>query len=53
MQEHPVTRHVFEPQRYSQSLVLKLHNPVFPASHQQDQSNVWLELLQLKQKPSR
>jgi len=53
MQEHPVTRHVFEPQRYSQSLVLKLHNPVLPASHQQDQSNVWLELLQLKQKPSR
>lgn len=50
MQQHPVTRHVFEPQRYSGSVVLKLHNPVLPAVHQQEQSNFWLELLQMEQK---
>ncbi len=51
MQQHEVTRHVFEPERYRQSLLLKLHNPVLPALYQQDKSNFWLELLQSKQKP--
>ncbi len=43
MQQHPVTRHVFEPQRYSGSVVLKLHNPVLPALHQQGKPDFWLE----------
>lgn len=51
MQQHPVTHHVFEPQRYSQSVVLKLYNPVLPALHQQDKSDFWLKLLQVDQKP--
>lgn len=51
MQQHPVTRHVFEPHRYSQSVVLKLHNPVLPVLHQQEKPDFWLELLQMKQKP--
>lgn len=51
MQQHPVTRHVFEPHRYSQSVVLKLHNPVLPALHQQDKSDFLLKLLQVDQKP--
>lgn len=50
MQQHEVTRHVFEPQRYRHSVLLKLHNPVLPAAHQHNKSTFWLELLQLKQK---
>lgn len=50
MQQHAVTRHVFEPERYRQSVLLKLHNPVLPAAHQHNKSNFWIELLQLKQK---
>lgn len=51
MQQHQVTRHVFEPERYSQSFVLKLHNPVLPVLHQQNKSEFWLKLLQVKQNP--
>lgn len=51
MQQHPVTRHVFEPGRYSGSVVLKLHNPVLPALHQQRKPDFWLDLIQSKQKP--
>lgn len=49
MQQHPVTRHVFEAQRYKNSIVLTLHNPVLPSWYQAD--DFWLVLL--GQKPEK
>jgi len=48
MQHHPVTRHLFESGRYSQSVVLQLDNPVLPASYQDNQFQFWKSILSVK-----
>lgn len=48
MQQHSVTRHLFQTGRYSQSVVLQLDNPVLPASYQDKEFQFWKNLLSVK-----
>jgi len=45
MQQHPVTRHLFKPGLYKDSLLFRLDNPALPIRHQQEQPDFWFQLL--------